>query len=136
MRYELEKEKREAIEAGEKALNSLRNAQRELESARNWGIVDLFGGGFLSTMIKRSKMSNARSYMDQARYDLRAFTRELQDVEDMVYLNINTDDFLSFADWFFDGFAVDLMVQSRINRAAEQVKEAIWRVEDVLRKIQ
>lgn len=39
---------------------------------------------------------------------------------------------LSFADWFFDGFAVDWMVQSRINQAKEQVEEAIYRVERIL----
>lgn len=35
--YNYEKERREAIEAGQRALNSLRAAQKELESARNWG---------------------------------------------------------------------------------------------------
>ena len=33
--YNYEKERREAIEAGQRALNSLRAAQKELESARN-----------------------------------------------------------------------------------------------------
>ena len=49
-----------------------------------------------------------------------------------VDLHINTADFLTFADWFFDGFAVDWLVQNRINRAREQVGEAIRRVERIL----
>ena len=32
-------------------------------------------------------------------------------------LNIDTGDFLSFADYFFDGFVVDWVVQDRINNA-------------------
>ena len=36
-----EKEKQEAIEAGKKALSSLRKAQEYLDSARGWGIYDL-----------------------------------------------------------------------------------------------
>lgn len=135
MPYDYEKERREAIDAGQRALRSLRSAQQELNSARNWGIYDMFGGGFLSSMIKRSKMQNAKSYMEQARFDLRSFSKELQDVDRMTDLNIDTNDFLSFADWFFDGFMVDLMVQSRIKRAAEQVNEAIQRVEYVLARL-
>ena len=48
MRYDIEKEKREAIEAGQRALSSLRTAKENLNSAKNWGLVDMFGGGFFS----------------------------------------------------------------------------------------
>lgn len=130
--YNYEKERREAIEAGQRALDSLRSAQKELESARNWGLVDLFGGGFISSMLKQGKMNTAQNHMEQARYDLQNFSKELRDVERGVDLHIDTADFLTFADWFFDGFAVDWMVQNRINRAREQVGEAIRRVERIL----
>ena len=56
MGYDIEKEKREAIEAGQRALSSLRTAEENLNSAKNWGLVDMFGGGFFSTMLKHSKM--------------------------------------------------------------------------------
>ena len=74
--------------------------------------------------------------MEQAKYDLRNFSRELNDVNMACNLNINTGDFLSFADYFFDGFIVDWMVQDRINRAKDQVEDAIRRVEQVLRQLQ
>ena len=48
MGYDIEKEKREAIEAGYRALNSLNAAKENLNSAKNWGLVDMFGGGFFS----------------------------------------------------------------------------------------
>ena len=61
--YNYEKERREAIEAGQRALNSLRAAQKELESARNWGLVDLFGGGFISSDAETGKDEHcAESY--------------------------------------------------------------------------
>ena len=44
-------------------------------------------------------------------------------------------DFLTFADFFFDGFLADVMVQSKINNAKKQVDEAIRRVEEVLVKL-
>lgn len=98
--YDIEKEKREAIDAGNRALRSLRTARENLNSAKNWGLVDMFGGGFFSTMLKHSKMDQAKENMEQAKYDLRNFSRELNDVNMACNLNINTGDFLSFADYF------------------------------------
>lgn len=51
-------------------------------------------------------------------------------------LNINTGDFLSFADYFFDGFVVDWMVQDRIKNARHQVEEAIRRTEYIINQLQ
>ena len=129
MGYDIEKEKREAIEAGRRALNSLSAAKENLNSAKNWGLVDMFGGGFFSTMLKHSKM-------DQAKYDLRNFSRELNDVNMACDLHIDTGAFLSFADYFFDGFVVDWMVQDRINTAKRQVEEAIRRTESIVNQLQ
>ncbi len=136
MVYDLEKEKREAIDAGNRAMRSLKEAQDNLSSAKNWGVLDMFGGGFISTMVKHSKMDQAKQNMDQAKYDLKNFSRELNDVNIACHLDIETDDFLSFADWFFDGFVVDWMIQDRINQASRQVAEAIQRVEGILRQLQ
>ncbi len=135
MAYDVEKEKREAIEAGERALKSLRAAQDQLKSAKNWGTVDLLGGGTFSTLMKHSKMDKAKNDMNQAKYDLKNFSKELNDVNLACHLDIETGDFLSFADWFFDGLAVDWLVQDRIKKAASQVSEAIRRVEQILDRL-
>lgn len=135
MTYDLQKEKREAVDAGYRALDSLRAARENLDSAKNWGLWDMFGGGFISTMLKQSKMDSAKQNMERARYDLHRFSQELRDVSISYDLDIETGDFLSFADWFFDGFFVDWMVQDRINKAREQVSEAIRQVEDILRRL-
>ena len=132
MEYNYEKEKQEAIDAGNKALKSLRKAQENLDSAKGWGIFDMLGGGFLSTMVKHSKVDQAKENMEQAKYDLNSFCRELRDVNMSVNLNIDTHDFLTFADFFFDGLVADWLVQDRINDVRMQVDEAIRRVEQVL----
>ena len=136
MGYDIEKEKREAIEAGRRALNSLQAAKENLNSAKNWGLVDMFGGVFFTTMLKHSKMDQAKQNMEQAKYDLRNFSRELNDVNMACNLNIDTGDFLSFADYFFDGFVVDWVVQDRINNAKRQVEEAIRRTESIVNQLQ
>ena len=135
MGYDFEKEKKEAIDAGNRALQSLKDAQNHLNNAKNWGIWDMLGGGFFSTMVKQSKMDQAKQDMERAKYDLKNFSKELSDVNMVCHLDIKTGDFLSFADFFFDGFFVDWMVQDRINQASGQVEEAIRIVEGILRQI-
>ena len=78
--YMLEKEIDEAIASGEAALFSLKEAQNKLNSARNWGIFDMLGGGLISDIIKHSKMNDASAYLEEAKRDLLVFQRELQDV--------------------------------------------------------
>ena len=128
--------KREAIEVGFKTLDRLHAAKNNLNSAKNWGLVDIFGGGFLSTMLQNSKMDQAKQNMEQDKYDLQNFSRELNDVNMACNLNIDTGDFLSFADYFFDGFVVDWVVQDRINNAKRQVEEAIRRTESIVNQLQ
>lgn len=40
------------------------------------------------------------------------------------------------ADWFFDGFFVDWMIQDRINNAEGRVAEAARQVENILKRLQ
>ena len=123
-----EQEIREALQAADTALFHLRQAQRQLRSARNWGLYDLFGGGFFSTLIKHSKMNRARNEVEAARDAVCRFSRELSDVAGSAQFEMDTDDFLSFADYFFDGFMADYMMQNRIGRARDQVDNAIVRI--------
>ena len=132
---DFQREVNEAIQAGNQALMSLRQARECLNSAGNWGIVDLLGGGLISTFVKHSKMKDADELIQQARSDLRCFKRELMDVDTVADFHIETGDFLSFADYFFDGLIADWLVQSRINDAKRQVDNAIQRVEEILRRL-
>ncbi len=130
MNYDIERQ--EAIDAGEKALNSLYEAQNQLRKARNWGIYDIIGGGFLSSLIKHSKIDNARTCVERAKYDLQVFNRELQDVS--YNLDFDMGGFLTFFD-MMDSFLADILVQSRISDASRKVEDAIYRVQDILRRL-
>ena len=126
---------KEAIDVGERALISLRMAQEKLNSAGNWGLFDMFGGGLFSTMIKRSKMDDASKLMETAKSDLKCFQKELKDVNVPLDMRMEVGSFLSFADFFFDGFVADYLVQSKISDAKEQVSDAIIRVEQILNEL-
>ena len=131
----MKREINEAIVAGERALQSLKSAQEKLNSAGNWGVWDMLGGGFISTMMKQSKMSEAQNHMEDAKYYLKVFQKELSDVNVISDLKMEIGSFLSFADFFFDGFVADYLVQSKISDAKTQVAEAIFRVEELLKEL-
>ncbi len=122
----------EAQRAGREALLSLQRAEKKLQSARNWGVWDMLGGGMISTLVKHSKMGDASNLMEDARAKLQIFQRELRDVEVPMEFRLEMGDFLTFADFFFDGLVADWMVQSRIADARYEVQAAINKVERML----
>ncbi|MDD3409262.1 MAG: hypothetical protein PHY12_00485 [Eubacteriales bacterium] len=119
---------REAIQAADETLLHLERASKCLGSASGWGVMDLLGGGFFSTLMKRGQMSDAEKELSQARSAVRRLADELRDVSAVANLHIEMNDFLGIADYFFDGAIADWMVQSRIAAAKNQVDEAIREV--------
>ena len=131
----MKKEIYAAITAGERALTSLKAAQGKLNSARGWGMVDMLGGGLFTDLMKHSRIKDASSYLERAKYDLQIFQRELRDVSRTMDLKIEIGGFLSFADFFFDGIVADFLVQSKMAQAREQLEDAIIHVETLLREL-
>ena len=122
----------EAMQAGQEALRCLSQARDCLNSAGNWGIVDMLGGGLITTFIKRSKMKDADLLVQQARSALKRFQKELTDVENIPEFRIETGDFLTSADYFFDGLVADWLVQSKINDARRQVENAMVKINYIM----
>lgn len=126
----------EAIVAGQRALYSLREAKSALNTARGWGFIDLLGDNMISGILKHERIYSAKKSIERARQDFSIFQRELKDVQQVPGLDVNIDDFLVFADFFFDGFIADIFVQSRINQARKRIDEAIFQTEKVLGRLQ
>ena len=93
------------------------------------------GGGLFSTIMKRSKMDDVQNLMESAKMDLKRSQKELKDVNIPLDLRMEVGSFLSFADFFFDGFVADYLVQSKISEAKEQVSDAIYKVESILNEL-
>lgn len=128
------REIKEAIAASDEALYHLKEARRKLGSAGGWGLVDMFGGGLLSGLIKHGKMGSAEREIEAAKYALQKFSKELRDVSG--YSSIHINDFLTFADFFFDGFVADFLVQSKISDAKRQCDDAIAKVTSIRRQLE
>jgi hypothetical protein len=123
---------REALGAARETLSSLEKVEAHLRSARNWGIWDMLGGGFISWMGKHSKLDAAQQEMEYAKSCVKKLQKELGDINDIPDLQIQTGDFLTFADFFFDGIIADWLVQSRIHETMNQVETAIANVTHVV----
>lgn len=132
MEYNRTKEIHEAIISGEIALDKLKEAQKDLNSASNWGLVDIFGGNLLSGFMKHSSINDASKKVEDAKRELSRFRNELSDIRDIECLDIQIDGFLEFADFIFDGIFADVFVQSKINDFERQISKAIDRVQDIL----
>ncbi|WP_434756614.1 hypothetical protein [Paenibacillus amylolyticus] len=126
----------EALREGEYLVYALERAEKALESAGNWGIYDMMGGGVLSTHIKRSRMDDAQVAIIDASKRLRRFQKELEDVEMAVRADLNLGGLLSFADYFFDNFFVDWMVQDKIRSAEKQVRHGFNMVRQTIQVLQ
>ena len=122
----------EAILAGERALESLQNARERLGKAKNWSLIDLFGGGLFTDVMKHSRLKETKEYLEEAKEDLRNFRRELSDVQMFLNLNLEISDFLKVTDIFFDNPVSDYMVQSKISQAKEQLDETVCQVENLI----
>ncbi len=126
----------EAIAAGKAAMEGLERVIDSLRSAKNWGTVDMIGGGLIATAVKHSRLDSARESIHQLQHALRNFQRELADVGAATDLEVDIGSFATFADYFFDGLIVDWMVQSRINNSLDTALDAGRRVQSVLANLE
>ena len=126
----------EALMAADMASMSLQKAEELLQKASSWGIWDMLGGGFFSTMFKHNRTDEAQAAMNEARGHLRRLKRELLDVNLTGDLKMDVGSFLTFADYFFDGVIADWMVQSKIGDALNQVREARRQVSGIRKRLQ
>ena len=51
-------------------------------------------------------------------------------------IRLEVGDFLTLADFFFDGFVADYLVQTKISEAKRQISIVIGRVEQILADLQ
>lgn len=98
-------------------------AEDQFRSARNWGILDILGGGTLVDIIKHTKLNKASNCMNQINYLLHDLQRELKDVVIPTDFQMNTASFATLADFMFDGILADVYMQSKIISSMEQIQE-------------
>lgn len=129
----------EAEDAGDIALTKLGQAAASLHSASGYSTWDtFFGGGLIATHLKHDALDKTENYLHSAQIALQRFHNELLDVQDMSTksLQIETDGFVKFADYFFDDIFSAWSVHSKISTAREQVSRVQDDVHNTVRRLQ
>lgn len=88
----------------------------QLKSAKQWSWVDLLGGDFFSSMVKRKKMKNISSDLQKLQPQLNALKHNLQDANIQVHSSFDHSTSRQFFDTFFDNAFTDLKVQDEIKQ--------------------
>lgn len=132
-----DKELQEALDAGRDVHVQVKNALHALDSAENWGVVDMMGGGMMTTMMKRDRMNQAKTAMTEIEYLLRKFRAELSDIAGAD--TVGADKFgteWSMMDYLFDGFLIDYLVQQEITESLSNMRRLEKEIEHVCESIQ
>ena len=129
-------ETNQAIEAGQAAHTQAQRVLSILRSAEGWGIYDLLGGGLLSGLIKHSRMDEAERELDQLRYDLDRFNRELRDVRVRCDATTELSAFWRVTDIVWDNLFSDWKALNQISEAKSNVERTDARILDILRQLQ
>ena len=121
----------QALNLTNQLISELEQAERQLSSARNWGFLDVLGGGFIVDLIKHSKLNNAKVSMDRVNYLLQELKRVLGGISMPGDYSMNVGGIATFADFFFDGLLADALVQAQINDVRNRVIDTINRIQDL-----
>ena len=112
----------QALNLTNQLIATLDDAERQLSSARNWGFLDVIGGGLITDLIKHSKLNNAKVSMDRVNYLLQELKRVLGGISMAEDYSMNVNGFLTFADFFFDSGIVDVYVTAKIMNSLSEVR--------------
>lgn len=129
---------REILRLSAQTRSLLSQAMEKLDSAGSWGIFDMLGGGLISTMVKHSRVGEAKSLMQRAKARMEQMARLLESAPLPVDIDAQIDSFAVFADYFWDGLFADLYVQRKIRDMQSNVRRAIeelHRVDAALERI-
>lgn len=116
-------ELQEAKVASEIVILKIDNAKKTLNSALSWGIFDMFGGGMISSLVKREKIGRANKEITEIREALNSINSELADIN--IKLTVGISDTLcdKFLDIWFDNIFIDLRVQSEMKNTLHILTE-------------
>ena len=112
----------QALILTDQLIAELDQAERQLSSARNWGFLDVLGGGLIVDLIKHSKLNNAKSSMDRVNYLLQELRRALGGISMAGDYSMNVGGFETFADFFFDSGIVDVYMTAKIMSSLNEVR--------------
>lgn len=98
----------------------------------------MFGGNGFATHKKYNHIDDAKDFIHAAQTDMRFFHKELLDAHqgsDLDGLDVEIPGLLTFADFVFDGFFIDSVVQGEIEDSLEKAKEQKNEIDKIIRQL-
>ena len=120
------------MNAGRSALRAADAVIECFDDAKGFGVWDMLGGDLIADLAKHRALDRAQEGIERLEIELRRFSTELADIEIGDDFQANIDGFLHFADYFFDGLFVDLMVMNRIEQGKRRAQETGRHIEQML----
>ncbi len=125
-----------AIEAGNKVLDCLERAKKQLNYIQSQGVFERISRGiFRKIKWNSKKIAEANETIQKAKDLLIIFQRRLRYVEVSAKLKIEIEGFVTFADFFFDSLLANWYAQSRLQKSVDEVEDAIRQISDILEKL-
>ena len=112
----------QAMNLTDQLISCLEDAEKQLSSARNWGFLDVLGGGAIVDLIKHSKLNNAKVSMDRVNYLMQELQRILGGISIPQDYRMDVSGFATFADFFFDSGVVDIYMTAKIMNSLSEVR--------------
>lgn len=113
----------EAITLTNQLIGEVESAERSLSSARNWGFLDVLGGGFVVDLIKHSKLNQATNTMNQVNYLMQKLQHCLGSIQMPGDYTMQVGNFATLADFLFDGAIADIYMTSKIMGSLDEVRK-------------
>ena len=127
------KELDEAIAVGNQAATLASEVIFNLEKAEELFVWDVLFDSMLVDFQKHDFLDKARHAGEKLQQALHRFRSELADVTIDENIDVVLDDFLSFADFFFDGLFTSIAVNDRIKKSKANMENARNKIYSTLR---
>ena len=126
----------QALSLTDQLIGCLDDAERQLSSARNWGFLDVLGGGLLVDLIKHSKLRNAQTTMEHVNSIMQQLQQVLGSISIPGDYRMEIGGFATFADFFFDSGIVDIYMTAKIMNSLTEVKKLKERAYELKRRLE
>ncbi|MDK6233365.1 hypothetical protein ACX3VT_08780 [Aerococcus sanguinicola] len=128
-------EVKEARQAAQELLAGLDKAIKSLQDASGWGVMDLLGGGFFSSMMKRDHMKRSNQELEDVKRGLDKLDHELADLGLSLPDEISDTWGDNIVDVWLDNIFIDAKVQYEIKdqlKALQKLRQSIVELEEDL----
>lgn len=132
---EIRQEIANTIEWADLAINALVQANKCMNTAGNWGMVDMFGGGFFSSMLKHSSAEDAERHIQHAQSYLECMNNGLEEIFQKKDTHLMFSALEIAVDMWMDDNFMDCLVQMHIGKVQKQISKAIRQVENVRKEL-